>query len=81
MSPESQKDRKAGVDTELRAIDALLIEMARRRKAGDMSGQPLIEAEKRLRRLKRCIRRYSRLNEQSTSAPSPRKKAGAANAR
>jgi hypothetical protein len=81
MSCEAQKDGKAGGETELRAIDALLTEMARRRKAGDLSGRQLTEAETRLRRLKRRIRRYSRLNEQSASAPSPRRKAGAANAR
>jgi hypothetical protein len=79
MSCEAQKDGKAGGETELRAIDALLTEMARRRK--DLSGRQLTEAETRLRRLKRRIRRYSRLNEQSASAPSPRRKAGAANAR
>jgi len=81
MSRPSPKERKAGVETELRAIDALLTEMPRRRKAGDSSDQPLVEAETRLRNLRRRIRRYNRLNEQSASAPSPRRKAGAGNAR
>jgi hypothetical protein len=81
MSRVSSKDGKAEVEAELGAIDALLTEMARRRKAGDIPGQPLIEAETRLRRLKRRIRRYNRLNEQSASAPSPRRKPGAGNAR
>jgi hypothetical protein len=81
MSRVSQKERKAGVVAELRAIDALLTEMTRRRKAGDISGQPLVEAESRLRNLRRRIRRYNRLNEQAASAPSPRRKAGTGNAR
>jgi hypothetical protein len=81
MSRVSPKDRKARVEAELGAIDALLAEMARRRKAGDISGQPLVEAETRLRNLRRRIRRYNRLNEQAASAPSPRRKAGAGNAR
>jgi hypothetical protein len=81
MNRASPKDRKATVETELRAIDALLTEMTRRRKAGDVSGQPLVEAETRLRNLRRRIRRYNRLNEQAASAPSPRRKAGAGNAR
>ena len=81
MSRVSPKDRKAGIETELRAIDALLTEMARRLKAGDPSGQPLVEAETRLRNLRRRIRRYNRLNEQAASAPSPRRKAGSGNAR
>ncbi len=80
MSSVSPKDRRAGVEAELGAIDALLSEMARRRK-GDISGQPLIEAETRLRNLRRRIRRYNRLNEQSASAPSPLRTAGAGNAR
>jgi len=69
------------IDTELRAINALLTEMARRRKAGDMSSQPLIEVETRLRRLKRRIHRYKYLNEQSAPAPSSRRNTGAGNAR
>jgi hypothetical protein len=81
MRRVSPKERKAGVEAELGAIDALLTEMTRRRKAGDLSGQPLIEAETRLRNLRRRIRRYNRLNEQSDSAPSPRRRAGAGNAR
>ena len=81
MSRLSPKDRKVGVDAELGAIDALLTEMARRLKAGDASGQPLIETETRLRNLRRRIRRYNRLNEQAASAPSPRRKTGADNAR
>jgi hypothetical protein len=81
MSRPSPKERKAGVETELRAIDALLTEMTRRRKAGDSSDQPLVEAETRLRNLRRRIRRYNRLNEQSASAPRPRRKAGSGNAR
>ena len=81
MSRPSPKERKAGVETELRAIDALLTEMTRRRKAGDSSDQPLVEAETRLRNLRRRIRRYNSLNEQAASAPSPRRKAGSGNAR
>ncbi len=81
MSRVSPKNRKAGIKTELRAIDALLNEMTRRRKAGDISGQPFVEAETRLRNLRRRIRRYNRLNEQAASAPSPRRKAGSGNAR
>jgi len=81
MSRVSLKDRRAGVEAELGAIDALLTEMARRRKAGDISGQPLVEAETRLRNLRKRIRRYNLLNEQSASAPRPRRKAGAGNAR
>jgi hypothetical protein len=81
MSRVSPKDRKATVEAELGAIDALLTEMTRRRKAGDISGQPLIEAETRLRNLRRRIRRYNRINEQAASAPSPRGKTGADNAR
>jgi hypothetical protein len=81
MSRISPKDLKAGFEAELGAIDALLTEMTRRRKAGDISGQPLIEAETRLRNLRRRIRRYNRLNEQSASAPRPRRKAGSGNAR
>jgi hypothetical protein len=81
MSRVSPKGRKAGVEAELGAIDALLTEMTRRRKAGDASGQPLIEAETRLRNLRRRIRRYNRLNEQAASAPSPRRKTRADNAR
>ena len=81
MSRVSPKDRRAGVEAKLGAIDALLSEMTRRRKAGDISGQPLIEAETRLRNLRRRIRRYKRLNEQAASAPRPRRKAGAGNAR
>jgi hypothetical protein len=81
MSRVSPKDRKARVEAELGAIDALLAEMTRRRKAGDISGQPLVEAESRLRNLRRRIRRYNRLNEQAAPAPSPRRKAGAGNAR
>ena len=81
MSRVSQKERKAGVVAELRAIDALLTEMTRRRKAGDISGQPFVEAETRLRNLRRRIRKYNRLNEQAASAPSPRRKTGADNAR
>jgi hypothetical protein len=80
MSRISPKGRKAGVEAELGAIDALLTEMTRRRKAGDISGQPLIEAETRLRNLRRRIRQYNRLNEQSASASRPRRKAGAGNA-
>ena len=81
MSRVSPKDRRAEVEAELGAIDALLSEMTRRRKAGDISGQPLIEAESRLRNLRRRIRRYNRLNEQSATAPRPRRKAGSGNAR
>jgi len=81
MSRVLQKDRKAEVKAELRAIDALLTEMTRRLKAGDISGQPLVEAETRLRNLRRRIRRYNRLDEQAASAPSPRRKVGAGNAR
>jgi len=81
MSRVSPKDRRAGVEAKLGAIDALLAEMTRRRKAGDSSGQPLIEAETRLRNLRRRIRRYNSLNEQAASAPSPRRKTGAGNAR
>jgi hypothetical protein len=81
MSRVSPKGRKAGVEPELRAIDALLTAMARRLKAGDASGQPLVEAENRLRNLRRRIRRYNRLNEQSASAPRPRRKAGSGDAR
>jgi hypothetical protein len=81
MNRASPKDRKAGIKTELGAIDALLNEMTRRRKAGDVSGQPFVEAETRLRNLRRRIRRYNRLNEQAASAPSPRRKTGASNAR
>jgi hypothetical protein len=80
MSRISPKGRKAGVEAELGTIDALLTEMTRRRKAGDISGQPLIEAETRLRNLRRRIRQYNRLNEQSASASRPRRKAGAGNA-
>jgi DNA repair ATPase RecN len=81
MSRVSPKNRKASVEAELGAIDALLTEMTRRRKAGDISDQPLAEAETRLRNLRRCIRRYNRLNEQAAQAPSPRRKSGAGNAR
>jgi hypothetical protein len=81
MRRVSSKERKAGFEAELGAIDALLAEMTRRRKAGDLSGQPLIEAETRLRNLRRRIRRYNRLNEQSASAPRPRRKPVAGNAR
>jgi len=81
MRRVSSKERKAGFEAELGAIDALLAEMTRRRKAGDLSGQPLIEAETRLRNLRRRIRRYNRLNEQSASAPRPRRKAGSGDAR
>jgi hypothetical protein len=80
MNRASSKDRKAGVEAELGAIDALLSEMTRRRKAGDISGQPLVEAETRLRNLRRRIRRYNRLNEQEASAPRPQRKSGASNA-
>ncbi len=81
MSRVSPNDRKARVEAELGAIDALLAEMTRRRKAGDISGQPLVQAETRLRNLRRRIRRYNRLNEQSASAPRPRRKPVAGNAR
>lgn len=81
MSRLSPKNRTEAIDSELRAIDALLTELARRRRAGDNAGQLLGEAETRLRRLRRRISRHKRLAAESASTPGPRRKAGAGHAR